>query len=106
MKRSGASAGAGRTSSNATPGVAAVVCATGLANSAGTGVIDIPNYSGSTFFKNVVARASQNDGAANTLLNDTFTGLWVNTAAITSIVIGIDGGGNFITGSTFTLYGY
>jgi hypothetical protein len=34
-----------------------------------------------------------------------YGGLWKSTAAITSLTLKDDGGGNFITGSTFSLYG-
>jgi hypothetical protein len=62
-------------------------------------VINFQNYSNSTTNKTVIGRS--NDATYST---SAIVGLWRNTAAITSITIGIDGH-NFITGSTFTLYG-
>ena len=61
--------------------------------------IDIMNYSNSTTYKTCLVRA----GAAN---NSTLAtvGLWRSTSAITSILITCDGA-NFVSGSTFTLYG-
>jgi hypothetical protein len=65
----------------------------------GTAIGHIMNYSNSTTFKTVLARS--NDTAGLVMAN---VGLWRNTAAITSILIGY-GADNFIAGSTFTLYG-
>lgn len=64
-----------------------------------TNLIDVINYSNTTTNKTVLVRA----GAAN---NSTLAtvGLWRSTSAITSIVITCDGA-NFVSGSTFTLYG-
>jgi hypothetical protein len=61
--------------------------------------IEIMNYSNSTTYKTCLVRA----GAAN---NSTLAtvGLWRSTAAITSVSITCDGA-NFVSGSTFTLYG-
>ena len=61
--------------------------------------IDIMNYSNTTTNKTCLVRA----GAAN---NSTVAsvGLWRSTAAITSVSITCDGA-NFVSGSTFTLYG-
>ena len=62
--------------------------------------IDVQNYSNSTTYKTVIARA---DNAGN---GTTATvGLWRNTAAITQIDLTLSGGQSFTTGSTFTLYG-
>jgi hypothetical protein len=62
-------------------------------------VCNIMNYSNSTTYKTVIVRS--NDTAGLTMAN---VGLWRSTAAITSIVIGF-ANNNFISGSTFTLYG-
>jgi hypothetical protein len=62
-------------------------------------VINFQNYANTTTNKTVVGRSS--DATYGTAA---IVGLWRSTAAITSITIGIDGH-NFITGSTFTLYG-
>jgi hypothetical protein len=62
-------------------------------------VINFQNYANSTTYKTVFGRS--NDATYSTAA---IVGLWRSTSAITSITIGIDGY-NFITGSTFTLYG-
>jgi len=64
-------------------------------------IISIQNYSNNTTYKTVLSRANN----ASTGV-DAIVGLWRNTAAITSItLITQQGGSNFVTGSTFTLYG-
>lgn len=72
-------------------------------NGTGTGQmvtkIAVQNYSNSTTYKTILSRA---DAASNG--TSAVVGLWSNTAAITSILIGSDSG-NFQTGSTFTIYG-
>jgi len=64
--------------------------------------VDLPNYSGST------NKALSSDGViennATLAIQALNAGLWSNTAAITSIVI-TPNSGNFVSGSTFTLYG-
>lgn len=57
------------------------------------------NYSNTTTNKTVINRSNS---AANG--TDTTVGLWRSTAAITSITFSLSGG-NYITGSTFSLYG-
>jgi hypothetical protein len=61
--------------------------------------IDIMNYSNSTTYKTII----YNSGAAN---NSTLVGAgtWRSTSAITSISV-VCSGANFVSGSTFTLYG-
>lgn len=63
-------------------------------------IIDVMNYSNSTTFKTLIART--NSATASYPGTAASVGLWRNTAAITSITITAD---DFITGSTFTLYG-
>jgi hypothetical protein len=62
-------------------------------------VTHIMNYSNTTTYKTVLARA--NRPTSNT---DGVVGLWRSTAAITSMVITANSG-NFDVGSTLTLYG-
>jgi hypothetical protein len=63
----------------------------------GTAISSIQNYSNSTTYKTVISRSNSSFTAA-------YAGLWRNTAAITSINVYI-GAGNFVAGTTFTLYG-
>jgi hypothetical protein len=58
------------------------------------------NYSNSTTYKTVLARANRASGGVDALVN-----LWRNTAAITSIQIGSFAAPTISSGSTFTLYG-
>ena len=63
-------------------------------------IINFMNYANTTKNKTVLARHNN----ANAI-TETSVGLWRNTNAITSFTYGGDGGQNFATGSTFTLYG-
>jgi hypothetical protein len=62
-------------------------------------VCNINNYSNTTTNKTILSRS--NDPTGLVMAN---VGLWRNTAAITTILIGYTND-NFIAGSTFTLYG-
>jgi hypothetical protein len=62
-------------------------------------IIQIQNYSNSTTYKTVLIRGDNADYGVKASV-----GLWRNTAAITSIVIKSDAY-NFISGSTFSIYG-
>jgi hypothetical protein len=61
--------------------------------------VNIMNYANTTTYKTILSRRS--DVGYST---EAGVGLWRNTAAITSIVVGMTAG-NLITGSTFSLYG-
>jgi hypothetical protein len=65
-----------------------------------TSRINIQNYSNATTFKTVVSRSS-----LSSKYDVTYSGLWRNTAPISSIRLNVEGGSNFNSGSTFTLYG-
>ena len=65
-----------------------------------TQIVHFMNYSNTTTYKTALIRQSNTGSAAQAI-----AGLWRNTAAITSIVFSLEGGSNFATGSTFTLYG-
>ena len=66
---------------------------------AGARIANIQNYSSTSMNKTVINRGSRASGGV-----DAITGLWRNTAAITSItVFGSDGDLNI--GTTLTLYG-
>jgi len=64
-----------------------------------TNILQIMNYSNTTTYKTALSRAGRANGGT-----DATVGLWRNTAAITSLVIGV-GSDSFATGSTFTLFG-
>ena len=63
-------------------------------------IINFQNYANSTTYKTVISRASDTNNRVSANV-----GLWRNTAAITRIDVLCEAGANFITGSTFTLYG-
>jgi hypothetical protein len=62
-----------------------------------TSIIHLQNYSNTTTYKTILSRSAQ---AANLTV-----GLWRSTSAITSISLFPAASVNFISGSTFTLYG-
>lgn len=64
------------------------------------GIVNFMNYSNTTTYKTFLSKATN----ADTYGVNTEVGLWRNTAAITSMVIA-NPAYNFITGSTFNLYG-
>jgi hypothetical protein len=63
-------------------------------------IFNIMNYSNSTTYKTVLERNSFSGGIAYLQ-----SGLWKNTAAITSIQFAPYYGPNFASGSSFTIYG-
>lgn len=73
------------------------------ANTFGSGEIYIPNYAGSTN-KSVSATTVYENNATAGYINATAC-LWANTAAITSVALGLTTGPNFKSGSSFFLYG-
>lgn len=72
------------------------------ANTFGNNVIYISNYTGSNNKLYSTDGANENNATtANTLI---VAGLWSQTAAITSVGL-IQDSGNFVAGSTFSIYG-
>jgi len=67
----------------------------------GNHIVNIQNYSNVTTYKSVLARWNATDNAQPVGAN---IGLWRSTSAITSILLKPEVG-NFVSGSTFTLYG-
>ena len=69
-----------------------------------SGITHILNYKSTGIYKTVLSRwADDRNGSGDTRLN---VGSWLNsTAAITQINVATYGQGNWVTGSTFTLYG-
>ena len=62
-------------------------------------IINVMNYANSTTYKTCLIRSGRAQSGT-----DAIVGLWRSTSAITSIYLG-GSGNNFVTGSTFTLYG-
>ena len=66
----------------------------------GVVILNFQNYSNSTTYKTTLIRANSASSSVEATVN-----LWRNTAAITSITMGMQGSDTYSTGSTFTLYG-
>ena len=65
-----------------------------------TQVTQFMNYANSTTNKTVLSRSNATDTEVVAWVN-----LWRNTAAINTILVRSAGGGGFVAGSTFSLYG-
>jgi len=63
----------------------------------------IPNYTSANYKSWSVDECNENNGSTSYLRLQ--AGLWSSTAAITSITLTAGSSGNFVSGSTFTLYG-
>ena len=68
-------------------------------------IVNVMNYANTTTYNTALGRIGT--GGNTTAIDGVWAtvGLWRNTAAITSIKIGATSGGNFVAGSTFSLYG-
>lgn len=66
--------------------------------------IYIPNYANTSYNKSWVTAGVTENNAATSYQNLT-AGLWRNTAAISSISVSSYGNGDWLTNSSFTLYG-
>jgi hypothetical protein len=103
----GSTSNTGDNVSTAQPGGFDIVSASATSGFATYGTMCIINYAGSTFVKTATIQqvSPQTLGSGSTgLVLQTNLYLWNNTAAITSVLLGMVSG-NFITGSVFTLYG-
>jgi hypothetical protein len=79
---------------------------TATANTFGSVEWYVPNYAGSTNKPvSVFGVQENNTTTANDANIEAVAGLWSNTAAITSIVVKKVDGTNFVSGSSFYLYG-
>ena len=90
-----------------TPFIAGVTGASANANRPALVTIEIPNYAGTTFFKMASAKEAYFSATGtNNALSSGVVGMeWENTGAITSVKLIDGGGGNYVAGSTVTLYG-
>jgi hypothetical protein len=76
---------------------------TAAANYASSTEILFPSYKNTTFFKTFISSNSYSTAALPN--SSQHSGSWANTSAITSISFFSQGGGNFMIGSEFELYG-
>jgi hypothetical protein len=95
----GASAGAGTSSYI---GVGLITGASATANVFGTSIIDILDYADTNKYKTVKSLAASDVNGSGEL--DLFSGLWLNTSAVTSIRL-FAAAPNFAQYSSFALYG-
>jgi hypothetical protein len=85
--------------------IGAIPAGSATAGYAGALVLEIPNYSGTTFYKTAAYRTTKDEnGAAANMVTYSGTVFWRSTNAITRIDLGILTG-NFDAGSRVTLYG-
>ena len=83
----------------------AVIASTGPANEASYGIIEIPFYALTTFYKQILSRyAHRRDTSSVQQQLDVRIIDWENTAAVNRVDL-ILASGNFDTGSTINLYG-
>ena len=64
------------------------------------GIAHLMNYSNTTTYKTILSRGNTANGITIAMVN-----LWRSTSAINIITMVDESGNNFVTGSTFTLYG-
>lgn len=74
--------------------------ASATSGAVGQCILNVMNYSNTTTFKTILAR-----GNAATSLTSAMVNLFRSTSAISRIGIATFGAGNYVAGSTFTLYG-
>lgn len=80
-------------------------CTTAGSTSAAVNFIDIPGYAGTSFIKKFLSMGGYSASSTNIVIAPV-SHIWNQTSAISSIVLAVAGGSNFVTGSTFVLYGY
>ena len=99
--------GAFQGTSTASPQIAYLNGSNGPGSTPGLADIFIPQYAGTTFYKTATSDGTNHGTTAYTGIQGVkLVTSWHNAAAITSILLKMGGGGNFITGSWFYLYGY
>jgi hypothetical protein len=92
--------------SSATAGRESSVTRTGAGASGasrGMSTIQLMNYANTTTYKTILTNRSVTDASGYSLGAE--VGLWRSTAAISTVLLFVQSGTNFDTGSTFTLYG-
>lgn len=84
--------------------VGQIPCAGSTANFSGLAILNVGDYRGTTFYKNLVCISGEN--RTGTAQRGMLTsGQWRNTAAITSVEVAM-GAGNFVNGTVVSLYGH
>jgi parallel beta-helix repeat protein len=99
----GSAAGASANFSQTSATLGSTASSSSPANQAGVSEIMIYDYASTTFYKSATSLSHRLDGVSTAYILE-YAVTWNSTAAINSIQVS-SGAGNFITGSTFTLYG-
>ena len=106
LRVTGASSVGASINSNAISGILCDwTAANSTANYPGNCVAEIPCYTQTTFYKTVIATSTNISGTLSPSITEIWGSSWGSTNAITSITISEAGGGSFIPGSVFYLYG-
>jgi hypothetical protein len=94
--------GSGATSTSST-GVEIITSQNNVGTALKTGLVQIMDYSATDKHKTILGRTDgENSG---TRLTAALSARWANTSAITSLRVYDGNGSNYLTGSTFNLYG-
>lgn len=99
----GTGSATGSDTSSGNPVIAFTSDANNTASTFGNAEITFPNYASTTAAK-PMSSDSVSENNATAAIQDLLAALWNNTSAVTTISIA-SSGGNFVSGSTFTLYG-
>jgi hypothetical protein len=103
LEGTGSAASSYRAATNAFIHIGRSSGSTATANTFGSGEVYIPSY---TLSQNKpVGAVGMGETNATTAIMDATAGLWRNTAAITSVTVYPAASGNFVSGSSFYLYG-
>lgn len=85
--------------------VGTIAAASATAGHSGVSEIVIPNYAGTTFFKNWTGYSGWTQAITTSNMADqSISGVWASTAAINRLTL-LPGAGNFIAGTRCTVYG-
>ena len=103
LQGTGSVAASGSDANDAGAILGAIDAATATASTFGNGEIYIPSYTVSQNKPFSDFSASENNATAASIR--IYADLWRNTAAITSLQLVVNSGGNFVSGSSFYLYG-
>ena len=98
--------GASNAIGTATPVFGEAPQASATAGMAGVGEMVVPYYAGTTFYKSLTTVSTARNTSAAAGASVLHIGVqWRNTAAITSLRVGVATSGNFASGAKFSLYG-
>lgn len=100
---SGSAATSSRVSGTVSFGIGEISGAAGTSNTFASGEIYIPSYLASQN-KQISSNIMQENNTTSAYIR-AYANLWSNTSAITSLAFTVNGGFNFVAGSSFYLYG-